>query len=158
MSDLIGQVAEGRGPAQLVPELLIGFDPVPQLLGLLEERYGHLAAFCVDLIGGVSVGVRWKAAAFLPAPVKVRRDCLFCCLIVLLGNTTVSQSRVPFWVVSRVLAPLTRNSPHLLPVGAYSSYGAAFGTDVPFLSAVKGEEWRRRHHMCAQHHPGPGRD
>ena len=66
------QVAEGRGPAQLVPELLIGFDPVPQLLGLLDERYGHLAAFCVDRIGGASVGVRWKAAAFLPAPIKVR--------------------------------------------------------------------------------------
>ena len=55
----------------MVPELLVGFDPVPMLLRLLEARFGHLAAFCVDGLGGAAVGVRWKAAAFLPAAVNV---------------------------------------------------------------------------------------
>ena len=72
------QVAEGRGPGQLVPELLVGFDPVPQLLDLLDERYGHLAAFCADLLGGSAIGIKWKAAAFLPAPIKASVDLVKC--------------------------------------------------------------------------------
>ena len=65
------QVADGRGPDQLVPELLIGFEPLPLLLHALDERYSHLAAFCADQLGGGAIGIKWRAAAFIPAPVKV---------------------------------------------------------------------------------------
>ncbi len=72
------QLAEGRGPGLLVPELLVGFDPLPLLLKALEERFGHLAIFGADGLGGGAVGIKWRPAAFLPAPVKVRVGCAAC--------------------------------------------------------------------------------
>ncbi|GAX78374.1 hypothetical protein CEUSTIGMA_g5816.t1 [Chlamydomonas eustigma] len=64
------KLAEGRGPNQLVPELLVGFDPVPMLVEALKERFDHLAAFCADYHGGTHVGIKWKPAAFLPSFVQ----------------------------------------------------------------------------------------
>lgn len=55
----------------LLPELLVGFDPVGRYLALLEERFGHLAVFCADTAGGFpAVGVKWQPAAFVPSPLR----------------------------------------------------------------------------------------
>jgi U3 small nucleolar RNA-associated protein 22 len=64
-------VLASQPTAALVPELLVGFDPVGRYVALLEERFGHLAAFCADAPGGFpAVGVKWLPAAFLPAPLR----------------------------------------------------------------------------------------
>lgn len=56
---------------QLLPELLVGFDPVGRYLSLLEERFGHMAVFCADAAGAYpAVGVKWLPAAFVPAPLR----------------------------------------------------------------------------------------
>lgn len=62
------QVVDSTPAAQLASELLVGFDPLPLFLAALEERFGHLATFCADAHGLPAVGVRWRAEAFLPAP------------------------------------------------------------------------------------------
>lgn len=36
----------GRRPASLLPELLVGFDPLMPLLHAIEARYGHLLTLC----------------------------------------------------------------------------------------------------------------
>jgi U3 small nucleolar RNA-associated protein 22 len=58
--------SKGRNTKALIPELLVGFDPVARLLEALTERFGHLADFCSDPDGGLAIGVRWRGAAFLP--------------------------------------------------------------------------------------------
>lgn len=47
-----------RGAKRLRRELLVGFDPVPLYVALLEEDFGHLAAFFYDGCGGRAVGIR----------------------------------------------------------------------------------------------------
>ena len=65
------RVLATQATASLVPELLVGFDPVARYVALLEERFGHLAVFCADAAGGYpAVGVKWLATAFVPAPVR----------------------------------------------------------------------------------------
>lgn len=55
----------------LLPELLVGFDPVTRYVAALEERFGHLAVFCADADGGFpAVGIKWLPQAFVPAPVR----------------------------------------------------------------------------------------
>lgn len=44
-------------------ELLVGFDPLPLYLSLLESRFSDLAVFCADFVGGALVGVKWRPAA-----------------------------------------------------------------------------------------------
>jgi len=63
-------VLSGKGPDKLVPELLVGFDPVSELLSRLEEQYGHMATFCADLHGGALLGIKWNPLAFMPAAAK----------------------------------------------------------------------------------------
>lgn len=65
------QLVASRPPSQLAAELLVGFDPLARLLGALEGRFGHLAAFCADAHGLPAVGVRWRPEAFAPAPLRV---------------------------------------------------------------------------------------
>lgn len=48
-----------------------GFEPVPLFVQQLEAQFGHLATFCADYYGGSIIGVKWRAAAFLPAPLRV---------------------------------------------------------------------------------------
>eukprot|EP00955_Chlamydomonas_euryale_P020352 215833-Chlamydomonas_euryale.AAC.2 len=81
-----------RGPAALQPELLVGFDPVRQLVRRLAERYGHLADFAADAYGGRCVGVRWRAEAFLPVPPRsaAAHGVLPCVL-----TTTAARSAAP---------------------------------------------------------------
>ncbi|KAI8473415.1 MAG: Nrap protein [Monoraphidium minutum] len=64
-------VLASQPTAALLPELLVGFDPVSRYVSLLEDRFGHLAAFCADAGGGYpAVGVKWLPAAFVPAPLR----------------------------------------------------------------------------------------
>jgi U3 small nucleolar RNA-associated protein 22 len=60
----------GRGSAAVRKELLVGFDPVPLYIDLLEQRLGSVAVFCADYVGGAVVGVKWRRAAFAPAPLR----------------------------------------------------------------------------------------
>lgn len=48
----------------------MGFDPVPLYIDLLEQRLGSVAVFCADYVGGAVVGVKWRRAAFAPAPLR----------------------------------------------------------------------------------------
>ena len=47
-----------RGAKRLRRELLIGFDPVPLFVALLESHFGHLAALFYDGCGGRAIGIR----------------------------------------------------------------------------------------------------
>lgn len=60
------EVVRERGAKRLRRELLVGFDPVPLYVALLEEHFGHLAAFFYDGCGGRAVGIRWHTATSLP--------------------------------------------------------------------------------------------
>eukprot|EP00798_Chlamydomonas_sp_ICE-L_P031575 gene31575-6769_t len=66
------QVVSSHGPNKLRQELLIGFDPIQNLLDTLESRFGHIAIFCADLHGGVpAIAVKWSAKAFISAQSRV---------------------------------------------------------------------------------------
>ncbi len=61
-----------RPPEKLRQELLIGFDPLDPFLAALEERFGHLATFCADPLGGTPViGVKWRPEAFMAQKLRV---------------------------------------------------------------------------------------
>ena len=77
----------------LAKELLVGVDPVARFVALLEERFGHLAAFCADAEGGFpAVGVKWLPAAFVPAP--PRPATAHCCAEVAPGLVAPSLPQV----------------------------------------------------------------
>ena len=59
-----------RGPGAVRRELLVGFEPVPLFLALLEQRFGELAVFCADYTGGTVAAIKWRPAAFLQAPLR----------------------------------------------------------------------------------------
>lgn len=40
-------------------------------LSALKDRYGHLVEFCVGGALGRAIGLKWKAQAFMPAPMRV---------------------------------------------------------------------------------------
>jgi hypothetical protein len=62
---------------------MVGFDPCLQYVRLLRARFGGLAFFFWDALGGDSVGVVWRPQAFLPRPFHI---------------TNVSGGRVNEWV------------------------------------------------------------
>lgn len=83
------QAVESRGPDALRAELLVGFDPLPQLLSALEGRFGKrtsaqagedaglLAALCADSTAGQQVvGIKWAPEAFVPSQPRVGRRLL----------------------------------------------------------------------------------
>jgi U3 small nucleolar RNA-associated protein 22 len=45
-------------------------EPVRDLVGLLRERYGGLALFCYDELGGRVIALKWRPAAFTPQLLK----------------------------------------------------------------------------------------
>ena len=49
-------------------DLLVGFDPVGMFLSKLQERFGHLLDFGVDMVGGSQIGLRWKTRKPLLSP------------------------------------------------------------------------------------------
>lgn len=54
------EVVRERGAKRLRRELLVGFDPVPLFVALLERYFGHLAALFYDGCGGRAIGIRWR--------------------------------------------------------------------------------------------------
>ncbi len=49
-------------------DLLVGFDPISIFLSKLQERFGHLLDFGVDMVGGNQIGLRWKIREPLLSP------------------------------------------------------------------------------------------
>lgn len=56
------EVVRERGTKRLRRELLVGFDPVPLYAALLQQHFGHLAAFFYDGCGGRAIGIRCPLA------------------------------------------------------------------------------------------------
>lgn len=46
--------------------LLIGFDPVKRYVNLLRDRFSTFCYIFMDEYGGCTIGIKWKAKAFLP--------------------------------------------------------------------------------------------
>lgn len=67
-------ILEARGPKAVRKELLVGFDPLPIYVALLEQRFSDLAVFCADFVGGDLVGVKWRPAAVAQLPRQQRRQ------------------------------------------------------------------------------------
>jgi U3 small nucleolar RNA-associated protein 22 len=63
-------VVEARGAAAVRKELLIGFDPVPLYVSLLEDRFGAVAVPCADYLGGTSVGLKLRGPALQPGGLR----------------------------------------------------------------------------------------
>jgi Nrap protein domain 6 len=63
---LPAEVVRERGAKRLRRELLVGFEPVPLFVALLERHFGNLAAFFYDGFGGRAIGLRWQGL-LLPA-------------------------------------------------------------------------------------------
>lgn len=63
-------VIEARGAAAVRKELLVGFDPVPLYVTLLEERFGAVAVPCADYLGGTCVALKLKGPALHPGNVR----------------------------------------------------------------------------------------
>lgn len=60
-----------KSPIALLGELLVGFDPVDHLVGLLRTRFGQLAEFCVGGLEQKQIGIKWRPHAFYPGPLRV---------------------------------------------------------------------------------------
>lgn len=59
-----------RGATAVQKELLVGFDPVPLYVSLLEERFGGVAVVCADYVGGSAVGLKMRGPAMQPGPLR----------------------------------------------------------------------------------------
>jgi U3 small nucleolar RNA-associated protein 22 len=67
----IAALLKKRSTRALQGELLVGFEPVAQLVTLLRARFDHLAEFCAGGVDEVVVAIKWRPAAFAPAPLRV---------------------------------------------------------------------------------------
>lgn len=56
--------------------LVVGFDPIGDLVEELRRRFGHLAVFFSPGAAGASgmVGLVWRPSAFVPRPYNVNRS------------------------------------------------------------------------------------
>lgn len=56
--------------------LVIGFDPIADLVSELRRRFGHLAVFFSPGAAGASgmIGLVWRPSAFVPRPFNVNRS------------------------------------------------------------------------------------
>lgn len=56
--------------------LVVGFDPIGDLVAELRRRFGHLAVFFSPGAAGASgiVGLVWRPSAFVPRPYNVNRS------------------------------------------------------------------------------------
>ena len=66
LSGIPTSVVHARGAGAVKKELLVGFDPLPLFVSLLEERFGAVAVVCADFNGGASVGLKFKGSALKP--------------------------------------------------------------------------------------------
>lgn len=65
----------GKGDTTHGP-LVVGFDPIGELVSELRRRFGHLAVFFSPGPGGSAgqIGVVWRPSAFMPRPYNVNRS------------------------------------------------------------------------------------
>jgi hypothetical protein len=70
---LCADVVAEWGSEGIAQELLVGFEPVQHFVGLLEERFGHLAQFFADYNGGDAIAVKWLSQVLI----KPFSDCLY---------------------------------------------------------------------------------
>ncbi|CAM9838868.1 unnamed protein product, partial [Hapterophycus canaliculatus] len=56
--------------------LVVGFDPIADLVSELRRRFGHLAVFFSPGAAGASgmIGLVWRPSAFVPRPFNVNRS------------------------------------------------------------------------------------
>lgn len=56
--------------------LVVGFDPIGDLVSELRRRFGHLAVFFSPGAAGASgmIGLVWRPSAFVPRPYNVNRS------------------------------------------------------------------------------------
>eukprot|EP00775_Hariotina_reticulata_P010181 gene10181-10341_t len=63
-----GRVLASKHIEKLQGELLVGFNPISQLLHLCNERYGAVASFCADPVGCFpAIALKWHPQAFIPS-------------------------------------------------------------------------------------------
>ena len=63
-------VLVSRGAFAVRRELLVGFDPLPLYVSLLEERFGGVAVICADYVGGSAVGLKLRGPALQNGPLR----------------------------------------------------------------------------------------
>ncbi len=71
-----GVANKGKGADDAHGALVIGFDPIGDLVAELRRRFGHLAVFFSPGPAGSSgvVGLVWRPSAFVPRPYNVNRS------------------------------------------------------------------------------------
>jgi Nrap protein domain 6 len=52
-------------------DVLVGIDPIANLMERLEQHLGHCCIFTADQWGGSVIGIKWKPKAFVPGPLRV---------------------------------------------------------------------------------------
>lgn len=64
--------ARRKLPAEaLRQDVLVGIDPIADLLDRLEQHLGQCCMFTADQWGGNVIGIKWKPKAFVPGPLRV---------------------------------------------------------------------------------------
>lgn len=68
--------AKHNGSSATHGSLVIGFDPIGDLVSELRRRFGHLAVFFSPGAAGASgmIGLVWRPSAFVPRPYNVNRS------------------------------------------------------------------------------------
>lgn len=68
--------SKGKGSDTTHGSLVVGFDPIGDLVSELRRRFGHLAVFFSPGPAGASgmIGLIWRPSAFVPRPYNVNRS------------------------------------------------------------------------------------
>lgn len=68
--------SKGKGSDTTHGSLVVGFDPIGDLVSELRRRFGHLAVFFSPGAAGASgiIGLVWRPSAFVPRPYNVNRS------------------------------------------------------------------------------------
>lgn len=70
-------IRKGKGSSDTTHgALVVGFDPIGDLVSELRRRFGHLAVFFSPGAAGSSgiIGLVWRPSAFVPRPYNVNRS------------------------------------------------------------------------------------
>lgn len=71
-----GSKTDGKKGSTTYSPLVMGFDPIGELVSELRRRFGHLAVFFSPGPAGSAgkIGVIWRPSAFVPRPYNVNRS------------------------------------------------------------------------------------
>ena len=121
---------------------MVGFDPLPLFLEALEQRFGFLAVFCADYIGGSVVGVKWRASAFVPGPLKPEHAYALRALSLPAGAADPQQAswaggkKTPGGKTSKAAAATDGAAANGSSTGAAVSHPSAVHDTAPDVAAV----------------------